>query len=623
MSGFAGIISVDGGPPDLRLLQKMADQLAFRGPDATHVWTRPGAGFCFTLLRTGPAPQSPEQPCTLDGRVWLLGDVRLDGREELRRELEQHGERTEAGATDEELILRVWRQWGEQGLRKLIGDLAFALWDESARRLWCVRDLIGARPFFYAQAADGFYFSNTLEVIRQALGVSSELDPQFIGDFLLQEWCEDVGKTVYQDIRRLPPGSISVYSGGQLSVRRRLDFPVEEPLRLEQPEEYVERFQKLLEEAVRERLPRGPCGIFLSGGLDSTSVAAVACNVAKQDRVSGPLLAYTVDCRNMFDDQEGLLASLVAQNLGIDIEILCGSSCLPYQGWGDSLLRTPEPCHNPFLLLTHQQYQQVQGRARVVFSGYGGDDILTGQAWPYLTYLFRHRSFGTIVKTFGRYILKHGRIPPLRGGFRTRLRQWMGRTNPQAEFPPWLEPHFSERHNLRGRWRELQESPKTSHPLHPIAFAGLSSKFWSSTFENEDAGWTGMPVELRAPLLDQRLLRFLLRVPPVPWCMEKTLLREATRGMLPEEVRTRPKTPFLGDSIKFFTENKKWSPVPLPEAPAELRKFVDWERLSTTLATAVGSSLWVSLRPISLFYWLKAKAVVNEKRIRYSREGRS
>jgi len=103
-------------------------------------------------------------------------------------------------------------------------------------------------------------------------------------------------------------------------------------------------------------------------------------------------------------------------------------------------------------------------------------------------------------------------------------------------------------------------------------------------------------------------------VPPVPWCMEKALLREAMRGMLPEVVRARPKTPFLGDFIKYFIESKKWSPVPLPEPTAELRKFVDWERLGATLATAAGSTLWVGLRAVSLCYWLKG--VVNHERIR-------
>jgi asparagine synthase (glutamine-hydrolysing) len=354
----------------------------------------------------------------------------------------------------------------------------------------------------------------------------------------------------------------------------------------------------------------------MSGGLDSTSVAAVACKIAGKNGTGGPLRAYTVDFAPLFNDQEGHLASLVAENLGIGIEILSGSFCLPYEGWGDSLLLPPEPYHDPFLLLSQRQYRQVKNHAPVVLSGYGGDEILTGQAWPYLTYLFRRRDFGTIVKTFGRYVLKHGRIPPPRGGFRTRLRQWMGRTNPLAEFPPWLEPSFVQQHNLRGRWQELQEQTESVHPLHPLAFATLSSKYWSSLLESEDAGWTGVPVELRAALFDQRLLRFLLRLPPVPWCMKKELLREAMRGILPEEVRTRPKTPFLANSLRHFVESKKWSPLPLSEPAEKLREFVDWERLGTTLATATGSTLWVGLRPVSLCKWLKGKGVVNDKGIR-------
>jgi asparagine synthase (glutamine-hydrolysing) len=610
MSGFAGIVCSGGATPDQSVLERMAARLVFRGPDATQIWTRPGTGFCFTLLRTGPAPQSSEQPCTLDQRVWLLGDVRLDGREDLRRELEQSDEPIAAEVTDEELILRAWRQWGEDGLAKLNGDLSFALWDEAERRLHCVRDLMGARPFFYAQSADTLYFSNTLEVLRRAPGISSELDPQFIGDFLLQEWCADPVRTVYRDIHRLPPGHTLVFSDGELSTRSYTEFAVEEPLCLKRPEEYAEQFQELLERAVRDRLPRGASAIFLSGGLDSTSIAAMASNIAKRDAARGPLRAYTVDSRPLYDDEEGYLASLVAKHLGIDIEIHSGATSLPFEGWEDSRLKTPEPCSDPFLFVGYREYWQVQSHARVVFSGYGGDDILTGQAWPYLAYLFRQRDFGTIAKTFGSYILKHGRIPPLRGGFRARLRRWVGYNDALKEFPPWLEPHFVERCNLRERWRELQQSPKTDHPLHPIAIAGLSSKAWSNVFESEDAGWTGVPVELRVPLFDQRLLRFLLRVPPVPWCMEKALLREAMRGMLPEEIRMRPKTPLLDDSLQLFIDSKQWSPMPLPEPAAEIREFVDWNQLGTTLNAAAGSNLWVALRPVSLCYWLKG--VVNE-----------
>src|SRR5207302_5717509 len=120
--------------------------------------------------------------------------------------------------------------------------------------------------FYYSQVGGRLYFSNTLNVLPLVPDLSSALDPAFIGDFLLQEWCEDGARTVYRDIHRLPPGHTLVYSDGETCVRRYTDLPIEEPLLLKRPKEYVEQFQELLEQAVCDRLPRQPCGIFMSGG---------------------------------------------------------------------------------------------------------------------------------------------------------------------------------------------------------------------------------------------------------------------------------------------------------------------------------------------------------------------
>ncbi len=616
MSGFAGVVCADGSTPDARLLERMAAGLAFRGPDATQVWSRAGAGFCFTLLRTGPAPQSSEQPSTLDGRVWLLGDVRLDGREDLRRRLEQAGESLPPDVTDEELILWAWRQRGEESLAELLGDFAFALWDAEARRLLCVRDLLGLRPFYYSQAGQRLYFSNTLDLLHLVSDLSSALDPVFIGDFLLQDSCADPARTAFRNIARLPGGHVLRYSNDVVEVRRYTSLPVEEPLWLKHPWEYVERFRVLLEGAVRDRLPRGPAAILMSGGLDSTGVAAIANKLTQEFGTSGSLRAYTIDYRPLFEDEEGYYASLAAEHLGIPIEILSGASCVPYEGWDDLGPLMAEPCNEPFLLLNQQQYRRVHAHARVALSGLGGDDLLTGQAWPYLVYLVRRLRFGTISASFGGYLLKHGRMPPLLGGFRTRFRQWVSHPDPMAEYPPWLEPDFEKRLCLREKWLERQRPRNSSHPLYPLGYAGLTGHYWSGVFEAQDAASTGVPAELRAPLLDQRLLRYLLRVPPVPWCAHKELLRQTMCGLLPERVRLRPKTPLLSDSLALHVERGAWSPVPLPKLAAEVREFVKWEQLRATLATAAGSTLWISLRPISLYYWLKIKDVVNEERIR-------
>jgi asparagine synthase (glutamine-hydrolysing) len=365
----------------------MAQTLAFRGPDGTHITTKPGAGFCFTFLRTGPAPQCPSQPCSLDGNVWLIGDVRLDGRDDLRRKLEQHGDKLDEHATDEELVLRSWRRWREDCLSDLIGDYSFALWDAEERRLWCARDLMGARPFFYAQADNCLYFSNTLAVVRYAPIVSHELDNHFIGDFLLQGSCGDTARTAFRDISRLPAGYLLRFSQRGMCVHRSIELPHGEPLWLKREEEYVERFRELLLRAVVERLPQDPAAIYMSGGLDSTSIAAIAVDYARKRARASSLHAYCVDCQPLFDDQEGRLAAHVAEYLSIPIKMWSQSSCLPFADWDEKKVVTPEPGQEPYLPSYLDQSFLVSRQSRVVFTGYGGDGILTGQAWPYFVYL--------------------------------------------------------------------------------------------------------------------------------------------------------------------------------------------------------------------------------------------
>ena len=603
MSGFAGIISLDGAPPDTRLLERMAQTLAFRGPDGTHISVKPGAGFCFTFLRTGPAPQCPSQPCSLDGNVWLIGDVRLDGRDDLRRKLEQHGDELQGDATDEELVLRAWRRWREDCLPDLIGDYSFALWDAEARHLWCVRDLMGARPFFYAQISGRFYFSNTLAAVRCAPNVSHELDNHFIGDFLLQGSCSDQTRSAFRDVSRLPAGHTIRLSSVGINIDRFSSLPLEEPLWLKREEEYVEQFRGLLAQAVRDRLPDS-AAIYMSGGLDSTSIAAMAVDRGRKCDKPSSLRAYCIDCRPLFDDQEGRLAAQVAERLAFPIEIWSQSSWLPFDGWSEKKLRTPEPSQEPYFASLLEHYRYVSQQARVTLTGYGGDGILTGQSWPYLVDLARRMRLVTIGRAWGKYLRKHGRIPPLRGGFRARLNRFR-RKPAMAEYPRWLAPNFESGMHLRERWCELMKGLQKSHPWYPDAHALLNGGYWPEILEHEDAEWIRAPLESRSPFLDRRLLRFLLRVPPVPLCIDKELLRRAMTGMLPEEVRLRPKVPLAGDPLMTQVRNGKWSPLPLPEPTVSIRFFVDWDLLHRILAESSGGCQWRDIRALSLNHWLK------------------
>jgi asparagine synthase (glutamine-hydrolysing) len=581
----------------------MAQTLAFRGPEGTHITTKPGGGFCFTFLRTGPAPQCPSQPCSLDGRTWLLGDVRLDGRDDMRRKLEQHGDEISPNVTDEELVLRAWHRWREDALPDLIGDYSFALWDAEARQLCCARDLMGARPFFYAKAGNRLYFSNTLNAIRCVPEISSDLDNHFIGDFLLQGSCADTGRTAFRYIARLPAGHLLRCSKKEFRVNRYTSLQVEEPLWLKRPEEYIERFFGLVKQAVLDRLPDGPVAVLLSGGLDSTCIASVATRCMKERARSFSLRAYTFDCQPLFDDKEGILATRAARHLGIPIQICSQAAWLPFAGFEDSQVM-PEPTAEPYLALQCEQNRRIALHARVVLTGYGGDGVLTGQAWPYLVYLFRARRWLRAARDFGGYFLKHRRIPPLRAGFRSTLYRWAYRPNPMAEYPQWLAPKLERDLLLRDRWLDLQQIHERLHPLYPEAYETLRGGYWPAILECEEPAWNGTYVQSRAPLLDVRIQRFLLRVPPVPMCIDKEILRRALDGMLPDEIRLRPKTPLAGDPVAQQVKNGLWEPR--LDTPAESTlQFVDWPRFTASQQNNPISYQSAELRAISLQYWLK------------------
>jgi len=380
MSGFFGILQPDGTEVDQQWLALLAARLSFRGPNCSNIYIHGRLGCSFALLETDPGRQARQQPVSLDDRFWLLGHVRLDGRADLLREVSRGGRLPSQNVTDEHLLLLAWRDRGEDCVDHLLGDFSFALWDASEKKLWCARDFIGSHPFFYAHADGAFFFSNTLQVLRAASGISRRLDDVFIGDFLLHGLCFDPERTVYSQVHRLAPGHLLRYDNERVEVKRFRKLPIEEPLQLHRPEAYVEAYRELVLQAVSDRLPESAASLYLSGGLDSGSVCAFASRLSSQCGQRERLKAFNISWRTHFDDPEPRFATLTAKHLELTYEVLEDARCVPYEPLSTCLKTTPEPCADVFLARTGKLFQKVASHARVVLSGDGGDDVLTGQA---------------------------------------------------------------------------------------------------------------------------------------------------------------------------------------------------------------------------------------------------
>jgi len=396
------------------------------------------------------------------------------------------------------------------------------------------------------------------------------------------------------------------YSSGGIKVRRVAQLPIEEVVRFKREEEYVQQYHEILHNAVKDRLANESNVVFMSGGLDSTTVAAKANRICLRAGGAQSVSALSLDCRPLFEDQEGEEARRVAQYLKIPFELLHGGDYEPFSGWDAAGFPMPEPRHEPFQALHVACHRAVAQRARVILSGDGGDDVLLGQAWPYLRKLLSKGNWHTAIGAVVSHIWNTRRLPVLGLGIRSGIRNRFGDGAMPEPFPEWCREDFVKRLSLQERFAELQKRPASEHPTHPFAYAMLTGPFWPNILEGEDAAWSGAALEVRAPLLDRRMVRYLLRLPTMPWCMDKQLVRRAMVGDLPDETVKRPKTPLAADPMELWIKEKHWNPAPRGELCALLKEFVDEKRLETSILRSEGEAVFAALRPLSLDRWLKS-----------------
>ena len=350
MSGYFGVARLDGKPVERRLLENIAEQLAFRGPDGTSIWHDERCGGCFTRMDTNSAPQSEQQPVVLDQRYFLWGDLRLDGQADLRARLGEPKLAAGARETSEDLLLRAWNRWGDSALDRIIGDFSFALWDAHDASLVCARDFIGARPFYYSLIGNTLYFGNTLNVFRNVPEIPLDVDELFIADFLIEGISLDPARTVYRAVRRLPPGHLLRFSKNGIELRRFLKLPVEDSLELPNQQDYLDAYLQLLRQAVNDRLPQGEVALYLSGGLDSSSVCAIAAEIAGARGQKDKLKAFTLGLQPFVHDPEPEFAAVSARHLGIAHRLLTEPELIPFAGAQSQDWQIPEPDQEYFFI---------------------------------------------------------------------------------------------------------------------------------------------------------------------------------------------------------------------------------------------------------------------------------
>jgi asparagine synthase (glutamine-hydrolysing) len=604
MSGIAGLLSLDGEPIDQHLLSRLTKFMQFRGPDAQETWNGGRVGFGHAMLRTTFESQQERQPCSLDGRVWIVADARVDGRSELCWKLRSAGHDCRRSANDAELILHAYRAWGDECVRHLLGDFAFAIWDGPRERLFCARDHFGVKPFFYARAGNCVVFSNTLNCVREHPAVSDELNDLAIADFLLFGINQDEATTAFTGVRRLPPAHRLSWSEGALRVDRYWDLPTDGHLRYRRARDYVDHFTEHLNAAVADRLRSDRIGVLMSGGLDSTSIAVTAQALLSKQHEEFDLRAYTCVYDRLFVDEERHFSRLAADAVGIPIHYLVADDYALFERWRAAELELPEPADQPLAALYLEQARQMASNCRVALTGWDGDALLSENVNLCGGILFRSVNFARRATLVGWRALSRGRWPRL--DLRARLTGMLSGP-PEEPFacPEWLNPDLVKHLDLPARWRELQENSLPRNCKRPEAHRVLKSPLLTNLLEGYDPGVTRIPVETRHPLLDLRLVGYLLSLPASPWCVDKKLLRVAMQDRLPESVRLRPKTPLADDPVLELLQRADARWVDEFEATPALGRYIARAAVPWVAGTRDPDKIWTDLRPLCLNFWLQ------------------
>ena len=612
MSGIVGIYHRNGAPIERPLLESLVNFLSYRGPDSHECWINGSVGLGHAMLRTTHESLGERQPASLDERFWITADARLDAKAELLQELKRRGLEARHTAPDSELILRAYAAWGPACVDHLRGDFSFGIWDTSNKRLFCARDHFGIKPFYYVQQADLFLFSNTLNCLRMHPLVSEELNDAAIGDFLLFGLNYDNATTSFRNISRLPPANCLSVSTNGLRITRYWKPPMDERIRYSKPEEYVENFQAILRAAVGDRLRTDRVGILLSGGLDSSSVAAVAKEVSATSAQTTEIRCYTHVYESLIPDREGEYAREVGEFLRLPVKIMASDHTQLFEGWDDPEFSLPEPVENPLFAGFLDSCRNISADCRVLLSGEGVDNLLDFQMWPYAADLRRSGEWQLLLTKLANYFWI--RPFPWRG-IRTRLKRIIGKDADAPLFPEWLNGEFMKRANLKARWKECGEHPKLvfEHPIHPKAHASLSLPQWTHMFEQDNAGVTPYPLEVRYPFLDLRIANYLLSIPPFPWFFQKMILREAIAERIPERVRMRPKTPLQGDPVSAQLQKTGADRLNRVHWSKDTDAFIDRSALMSLHDKMNAEQIRTHLRPHCLNIWLQST-----RRVRYN-----
>ncbi len=572
MCGIAGIAKIEPGPPPEALLRRMTDSIAHRGPDASGYYNDAFASLghrrlSIIDLATGGQPMTCDE-----GDLWITYNGEIFNHAEVRVDLERRGHRYQT-RSDTETILHAYQEDGPECVQRFRGMFSFAIWDRRRRTLFCARDRLGIKPFYYFWDGGLFVFASEIKALLVHPAVSPRLEESMLPEYLAFGYLSGE-KTMFAGIRKLLPGHHLLLSPEGLRMERYWDPPkggVEEG----RPErEWIAECRRRLEETVRMRLMSDvPLGVFLSGGVDSSAVAALV-----RRMVDGPVKTFAVGYREApFSELD--YARRAAGWIGTEHHEVNVSREDFFNALPDLIWLEDEPVTWPSSVSLYFVSRLAARHVKVVLTGEGSDELFGGYG--------RYRFYD-----LNRRWMRYYRLVP--AALRRRLRETVASTGLlSASLRRKLQHSFlglgedleslyldnfysafsrAEQERLMrapdglpaatyDSFREHWQAAEGSDLLARMLYADLKT-YLVELLMKQDQMSMACSIESRVPFLDHTLVEFAAGVPgrlKTRGAEGKYILKKAVEDLLPRDIVYRKK-------MGFPTPLRQWLEGPHSES---------------------------------------------------------
>lgn len=551
MSGFFGLFNRDGTPLHRGSAATMLDSISYWKPDVKGKWDSEFVAVGHSMLWNTPQSKLDKLPCQ-QAHLTITMDARLDDREGLVEELNLSNCNFET-ITDSELILKAYEKWAEDCTQHLLGDFAFAIWDSEKQHFFCARDHIGVKQFYYHLTTPFFAFSNDLKALSKHPDIPLKVNDCSIADFLINYHQLSVKNTFFLSIQKLPPAHslrVSVTSMDINCFWKAEDSPRIKPL-INSPELVAEKLKGLIDLAVHDRIRSSyQISSHLSGGLDSGAIAVIAARKLKEKKEKLLTFNWQEEPNNDVDSNhwEWANSSRIATLEGIVHNYVSVTEDDIFQY---TQKHTIAYGHSATFWFEYAVREAVHSNnSRTILSGWGGDEIASYHGQAFHSNLFSKMKFKAIFKELKRKIKKSDNsflIVSLSYFYRNLLLPFSPKMLFQCISPkrqikmpeyPFVIPSFLA--TLKNEWHKptaLTAQPERTIRAHMLAY--LEHGHLQSRMESWASAATLKNLEYSYPLLDKRIVEFVLGLPPENFVhngFKRYLFRSAVEKLLPEDI---------------------------------------------------------------------------------------